>query len=249
MVNQINRCFGLNLRVVSIFMFNNVQALANTIVEMKNDIVIEFTKSSQNKHVLFMIHPGGAGCEVYIELAKKLSNSFNCYGIDYYNMYSETMIENLRDLARYYLLKIEEKMPLPKIDTIRLLGWSFGGQIALEMASILEDIGFSEIEVYLLDTIMDTPKNINTLSELRKVELQLISQGISHKLNLTKVTLAKSMLNSSTSKLTYNNIDQYVKNIDSIRLIKFENVDHMGILERFCHLMQNKEKISDFFGI
>jgi pimeloyl-ACP methyl ester carboxylesterase len=101
-----------------------------------------------------MIHPGAGGCEVYTSLAGKLSNYFSCYGIDSYNLYSKDKIDSLNQLAKYYLSYIDEIMTKTNQGTFHLLGWSLGGQIALEIASILEQRGYRNIKLYLLDVIL-----------------------------------------------------------------------------------------------
>ena len=47
-------------------------------------------------------------------------------------------------------------MKLSPARPVRLLGWSLGGLIALEMAAQLENRGFRDIQVFLLDTFYQT---------------------------------------------------------------------------------------------
>ena len=103
---------------------------------------------------IFMIHPAHAGSEVYASLARQLEGSFSCFGIDSYNLDNSVKIDSLHDLAALYLSKIDGIMETRNQRVFRLLGWSLGGHIALEIAAILEARGVREIEICLLDTVV-----------------------------------------------------------------------------------------------
>ena len=101
-----------------------------------------------------MIHPGTSGCEVYYSLADELAGYFSCYGIDPYNLYNEEKILDLNKLADEYLSYIKQIMLKTNQESYYLFGFSFGGQIALEIASTLEKQGVDKITVILLDTTL-----------------------------------------------------------------------------------------------
>ena len=101
-----------------------------------------------------MIHPAHAGSEVYASLARRLEGQFSCFGVDSYNLQNTAKIDSLHELAALYLDKIDAVMKAHKERVFRLLGWSLGGHIALEIAAILESRGIRDIEVYLLDTVL-----------------------------------------------------------------------------------------------
>ncbi len=68
-------------------------------------------------------------------------------------------------------------------EPVHLLGWSLGGQIALEMAYQLEQKGYQEINIFLLDTVIQTPETLalhNQINTSQIVEYQtkhLLSEG------------------------------------------------------------------------
>ena len=104
------------------------------------------------KQIIYMVHPGGAGAEVYYNMAYRLQESYRCYGIGNYNLFSDNKISEISLLAKHYLHEIKNNTTIePRI----LLGWSLGGKIALEMAYHLEQQGIKDIVVYLLDTIVN----------------------------------------------------------------------------------------------
>lgn len=179
------------------------------------------------KPSMFMIHPGAGSCGVYAVLAKKLKDSFNCYGIDSYNSFYENKIDNLNELSSYYLTQIEDLISQDGGTIYHLLGWSLGGQIALEIACILERKGSDKINVYLLDTILTDEylESLGSDQDLEKrqnrfinflsnegcsaeyiqqmlpnisIEMLLGQQKLSNKLVHTKVLLFKAMFSDQT---------------------------------------------------
>jgi len=189
----------------------------------KFEIMIKLN-ATYNKSNMFMIHPGMIGSEVYAELAQKLATRYSCYGVDNYNIYHLKKIDNLQQLANHYLAAIDRirKKTRQNNQSYYLLEWSLGGQIALEIASILEQRGHKNIKVILLDTFLSYGDDIishvkpEKIVDKAKFKSYLIGQGylpeyvdkvinnmdcenvlslqnISNKLNYTKIILFKAM--------------------------------------------------------
>ncbi|WP_150467674.1 thioesterase domain-containing protein, partial [Francisella sp. SYW-9] len=120
----------------------------------KLSIIKPFYKSyNKNLPDMLLVHPANAGCEVYHTLSDSLANSYNSIGIDNYNIYSGDKISSLNELSKYYVDQYLGNYSLNN-RSIHLFGWSLGGQIAMEMASILESKGYDNIKLTLLDTII-----------------------------------------------------------------------------------------------
>ena len=256
-VNIMKKNLGIFLNIKDIFTYNSVEKLSNFIKErssdiksIKNDVdefknpdsimeteykqIIELNKS-YDKPIIFMIHSGRGGCDVYNDLSFKMKDHFHCYGVEHYNLYHEKMIVDFYELCENYLEHIQKLMNTTNQKTYHLLGWSLGGNIALEIASILEKRGISNINIYLLDSVYDnlqvlnlsieknemdyliknelSPRevtNIKKIIETMDIESKFIKQDISSKLKHTKTLLFKAMVDY---KLTGNiNVDQYFKN-------------------------------------
>ncbi|MDE9443624.1 amino acid adenylation domain-containing protein, partial [Xenorhabdus bovienii] len=121
---------------------------------LKYNLINLLTPESISTNKLFMIHAAGCGSEVYDPLAKSLSDVYNCIGIDNYNLFTDNHIESLQKIARIYLELILTETSIDK--PIKILGWSLGGQLAMEIAFQLEQIGAKDIQLFLLDTIINT---------------------------------------------------------------------------------------------
>ena len=248
LVNNINQCFKTSVKVIDIFLYKNILSILNRIFQTKRKYtpLIKFD-NAYNKTNLFMIHPGTAGCEVYISLANRLNQYFTCYGVDSYNLYSGEKIDNLKLLSQYYLSHIEKVMQKSNQNHFYLLGWSLGGKIALEIASILETKGYKNITLYLLDTHLQN-KDIKNMAENElealKLREEMIKQGydktyvdkvidnlptehklsfqsISTKLKYTKILLFKATLENPTMIG-----DQRKANISLLKS-KYNNIDKL----------------------
>lgn len=150
---RINNAFNLKLKIVDIFVARTIEKIAKLILRSKNEYqALNRLNLADEKPILFMIHPGSAGSEVYINLAQSLSDKFSCFGVDSYNLYHTEKIKDLHGLACNYLEAMQLLMHQKGQDKYRILGWSLGGHIAMEIAGILEGQGLTDIEIYLLDT-------------------------------------------------------------------------------------------------
>ncbi|MDB5013420.1 MAG: hypothetical protein JWQ25_1622, partial [Daejeonella sp.] len=220
LLHQINNRFGSNIRVTDIFLNRTVRSICANIKNVleANKLVVKLNNTT-DKTNMFMIHPGIAGCEVYISLANEIAGHFSCYGIDSYNFYNKQKIESLATLAKHYLSFIDEIQKNTQQKEVVLLGWSLGGLIALEIAALLESRGKKNITVYTLDTLIndDFVKKLSLTEgdeeveealkalgikqteyehykDLYYTESRMMDQAVSKKLEYTKVMVFKAML-------------------------------------------------------
>jgi len=104
---------------------------------------------------VWMVHPAVVGCEIYRDLALSFDGQLNAIGINNYNLFHQQHISSLSALARLYLQHMFSH-GLPSHQPVRLLGWSLGGVIALEIAVQLEKLGYRDIHLCLLDSLYQT---------------------------------------------------------------------------------------------
>ncbi|CAA7392230.1 Linear gramicidin synthase subunit D [Chryseobacterium fistulae] len=155
LINKIHDQIGIQIKISDIFQGKTIGSLSLIIKNYKQEYKpVVSLNTAITKPNMFMIHPGVGGCEVYQSLAAQLHQDYHCYGVDSYNLYHEEKINSLNRLAMYYLGYIDKIQKESQQDEYILLGWSLGGQIALELASELEKRGHKNITVYLLDTIL-----------------------------------------------------------------------------------------------
>ncbi|MGV8172330.1 MAG: amino acid adenylation domain-containing protein, partial [Candidatus Woesearchaeota archaeon] len=177
LVAKMNRDLGMEIKVSQLFFSKTVQAVYDNLIRFKyyQPIVPINKPINQELPKLFMIHPGMGGCEVYTRLAEMLNCHFNCYGIDNYNLYNKNKIDNLYKLSEYYLSLIKQ---IQSSAPYYLLGWSLGGQVALEIASILEETGKEKINVILLDTILADMKIEKCNHSMKKISHEVFQENL-----------------------------------------------------------------------
>ncbi|MBN8523117.1 MAG: amino acid adenylation domain-containing protein [Rickettsiales bacterium] len=262
LASKINHYYHAHLKVSDIFVYKNIELLLPRLLQTRDSYqTIVKLNNSYKKPNIFMIHPGIGGCEVYISLADKLKEYFSCYGVDSYNLYQDSKIDNLYGLAKYYLRYIDQIMEETCQTTYHILGWSLGGQIALEIASILEQKDKKEIIIYLLDSVLysndllsELDNDVKDTKEVYKkaaiaqgydklyiektllnieIEKKLVKHNISSKLINTYAILFKAMLGNQKYKMDeYNNIRETFKNKSNIKLFRVNNAHHGNILEK-----------------
>lgn len=137
-----------------------------------------------------------SGCEVYVSIASKFLDHFSCYGIDSYNLYNPNKIENLHELADYYLTYIEKIMLEKEQDIYYLFGWSLGGIISLEIASILEKKGCQNVKIFLLDTLV-VDEHILSLSD----KVDLYKNNSQHRKSMLEEGFEESYVNKVIDNL------------------------------------------------
>ncbi len=259
---------GFNIKVADIFISTTIVSLSNMInsnetddsLKKKNNGVIVNFSLPNEKQPLFMIHPGFCGCEVYKELSKKMNQRYCCYGIDSYNLYTTDIKYDINDLSSHYLYQIEEIISLNKDRELTFLGWSLGGRIALEIASILEKKGFLKINLILLDTVVTDNYIINELSttkiedhlhyahaqnlillndmektkNLIKAEMNMSCQKFVEPLNNTNIKLVKAMLPHSTKEHKFNMLSNYINTLEYNNVEKcVNNIKNIEVIKAF----------------
>ncbi|NRD72647.1 amino acid adenylation domain-containing protein [Shewanella sp. VB17] len=156
LVSAIRRELNVDIPLSTLFSLPKIALLCDWLTKGagKEDLLKMLTPESTVKRKIFMIHPANAGSEVYVPLALSLADEFNCIGIDNYNHHSEINISSLNQMAAMYIDLILDHTSIA--EPIYLLGWSLGGQLALEMAYLLESRGAKDIKVFLLDSVMNS---------------------------------------------------------------------------------------------
>jgi thioesterase domain-containing protein len=97
-----------------------------------------------------LIHPVGGGIFCYLKFAKYLEKFMPVYGIQNSILTLDgKAFDNLQDLAKFYNGKIKEMLPN---DEFILGGWSFGGNVAYEMACQLAKLNQNIPKIYFFDS-------------------------------------------------------------------------------------------------
>lgn len=155
--------FKVQLPLAVIFQRPTIQEMAQTIRLGKHqdywEAMVPLRKSNTDpKGTLFCI-PGAGGNVLYMQsLVQQISSHWDIYGCQPPGLDGQTpVMRKVEDLASYYVDAISEQvlkdMPLNRVKTpFVLLGHSFGGLVAFELAEKLRQKGVDVQELIILDT-------------------------------------------------------------------------------------------------
>ncbi|MDO9103411.1 MAG: amino acid adenylation domain-containing protein [Methylovulum sp.] len=152
LMTQIKVTFGKSLPLAAIFQASTIQSLARLIAD---DIQTEWTplvalQAQGERTPLFCIHPVGGHVICYNDLAKALGHGQPVYGLRAAGMDAQQdIVQTLPVMAAHYVQAIRT---VQARGPYCLLGYSFGGLVAYEMACQLEAVGESIAFLGLLDT-------------------------------------------------------------------------------------------------
>ncbi|PQP83339.1 hypothetical protein C0Q44_01055 [Paenibacillus sp. PCH8] len=154
LMDVLNRTFQTQLSVITLFDYSTVTEIARIIREgnlsQDQSVVVLKEGGRADETPLFLIPTGGGNLINYYELVSQLEG-LNIYGFvpkGYEN--DEEPLYTVQELAQYYYGVLTQLNP---IGPYRLLGWSFGGNVAFELARIIEDAG-QQLELLI---ILDAP--------------------------------------------------------------------------------------------
>jgi nonribosomal peptide synthetase DhbF len=135
-------------------------------------------RASGKRRPLFCIHPGGGLSWGYAGLIKHTPPDFPIYGLQAKAFILPSAFANsVEQMASDYLHEIRKIQPT---GPYRLLGWSFGGYVAYEIACHLEASGEFNNLVFLLDTYppVHTRRDEQTSAQsLLERELQALEES------------------------------------------------------------------------
>jgi amino acid adenylation domain-containing protein/FkbH-like protein len=145
--------FGSNLPLATLFQNPTIETLACLLRQQRVSHASSSLVAIQaggSKKPLFCIHPGGGNVLCYFDLSKELGQEQPFYALQSLGLTGEAEpLTRLEDMAVHYLEAIREVQPE---GPYLLLGWSFGGLVAFEMAQQLSTQGQEVDFLGLLDT-------------------------------------------------------------------------------------------------
>jgi len=149
--NRIEKQFEIQLPLATILQFPTIEELA-AIISRKESVSSSLLVPIQPKgsnSPLFCVHPIGGNTLEYVNLAKYLSNDQPVYGLQAEGLDGkEAFLHQVEDMAELYIKEIRAFQPN---GPYLLIGYSFGGLVAFEMAQQLHAQGQKAALLALLD--------------------------------------------------------------------------------------------------
>ncbi|NEO74192.1 non-ribosomal peptide synthetase, partial [Moorena sp. SIO3H5] len=138
LMSKIQQQFQINLPLATLFQSPTIEQLASLLdssVDTSDSILVGI-KTSGNQPPLFCIHPVGGNILCYADLARHLDQDYPVYGLQSLGLDGQQQpLTSVEEMAYHY---IEAIKPIQTQGPLHLIGWSFGGVIAYEMAQQLQ---------------------------------------------------------------------------------------------------------------
>jgi amino acid adenylation domain-containing protein len=151
---QIEKTFGKNLPLSTLFQSPTIEQLANILRQKGGSApcqTLVVIQSAGSKRPLFFIHVLGEGLKFCRSLASHLDPEQPIYGLAV-GIMDEVSVNKIEDVVAYY---IKEMRSIQPEGPYLLAGIYCGGRIAYEMAQQLHEQGQKVALVALLDTLKD----------------------------------------------------------------------------------------------
>ncbi|MGW2195201.1 non-ribosomal peptide synthetase [Streptosporangium sp. NPDC001682] len=179
LVDAIHRDLGVLLPLNTLFTRPTVERLCGLMADegdlsaVGRRLVVPLNESMPGRPALFLVHPQSGDVCSYLHLARELRGRVNAYGIEAvgYNT-PDTPLGDIGEMAARYLAEIRSLAPH---GPYLLAGWSFGGNVAFEMAALLEEAGE---EVGFLGIIDARAFGVDEIDDWYRAENAIARYGI-----------------------------------------------------------------------
>lgn len=170
-MTKIEKETGAKLPISALFENATIASLAEAIYADKK---IDYTKvlipikATGNKTPIFIVHPGGLNVMLYKLLGQYLDDDQPLFGLQGLGMDGDlTHLGSIESIAKRYL---KEVMEYDANGPYIVMGYSFGGVIAFEMAKQLREMGKEIKMLGILDTDVFSDDHYNSKLKLYTVK-------------------------------------------------------------------------------
>jgi amino acid adenylation domain-containing protein len=152
LVTRMNRIYTTDLGLASLISASTIESIADIIrnrISAKSTSALVPLKSDGDALPLFIIHGVGGNVINFYGLAMRIDPCQPVYGVQAQSLLADQpALLKLEDMAAHYVREIRKLQPH---GPYRLLGYSFGGTVALEMAHQLRAAGEIVAPLGMLD--------------------------------------------------------------------------------------------------
>jgi amino acid adenylation domain-containing protein len=154
LVNRVERHFGRRVALSLLIAGGTVRGMADALREAR-ELVDEFAVLEKMRDgegaPLYMVHPADGLVGAYLHLVRNLPGTFPVFGVrDPWMLGGREEYRSVEELAQCYAQAIRENQPE---GPYHLMGWSFGGFVAYELACQLRAAGCEVGMMGLMDTM------------------------------------------------------------------------------------------------
>jgi len=155
-MQQVEKIFGRKIPVSMLYKYTSIRKLSNEVEKQSSDgtynSVIPIRKEG-NREPIFFTHEVSGSVFFYNKIIKRIDKTFPVYGIQ--SNYKEDIKIGKDGLEKLSGIYVNNILKVSKQKRIVLIGFSFGGIIAFEMARQLNKLGHRTCLI-ILDTTMSS---------------------------------------------------------------------------------------------
>ncbi|MDF9761649.1 3-oxoacyl-(acyl-carrier-protein) synthase/thioesterase domain-containing protein/acyl carrier protein [Peribacillus simplex] len=205
-------------------------------------IVLKIKDGTQPRN-LFFIHPSGGTVMIYNQLAKYLNEHPTLYGIQFPVELLNSSNLSMEQLAERYISEIRKVQPK---GPYLIGGYSFGGNLALEMALQLQQQGEQVSDLIMIDSFVPSTYNSQNIDNEKFVKSFPI---LVNALFRSKKSLGNKMI----EQLQEQTLDEMIESLCKLNVIpkEFPVSDLKQFFEIWCiniQILQKYKPQSKFMG-
>lgn len=164
LITQINKRLGYKVDFSIIHKHPTIKSFGEFITTSSHNALVNLLNINYdyNKPMLVLFHTARGSSEVYLKFASMLTQYYDVYLVDSYNLaqfHEKTYIESLNELTEKYLNELSKYVV--NYNQVLVAGWSFGGIIAHEAVAKLSKSAKNSYSLLMFDTY--TPHTLETI--------------------------------------------------------------------------------------
>ncbi|MBX9867386.1 MAG: amino acid adenylation domain-containing protein [Burkholderiales bacterium] len=164
LVVQINKKMSYKVDFSMIHKHSTIKSLAEFMTTSSHDALVNLFNVSHDysKPMLVLFHTARGSSEVYFKFASMLTQHYDIYLVDSYNLskfHEKEYITSLDELTEKYYSELKQRVI--NYDKVLVAGWSFGGIIANEIVVKISKYCNKHCSLLMFDTY--TPKSLEEI--------------------------------------------------------------------------------------
>lgn len=226
--SEINKKYGINLALATLFNNGTIKALSEIIRSKKqydNNTALVSIQEGEENTPIFLVHPAGGNILSYYELSQNIGKSYPVLGLQSTNALKWNSADfSINKMANYYLDEIQSSGFKPPYI---FGGWSMGALVAFEMAMLCQKQNVTLPMVIIIDQIAPETNSYTKYKQIDEatrlsIFADKVGHLIGHDLNLTKEKLTNMSIKEK-SELFLDKFKKYNLVPSDIQLIDFSD--------------------------